>query len=112
MPPISAAADFNAAPLSSSRRCRIGRSLWKVLTLSDHNFRRALRPAFSYALHCDRWRFLMKGSAAGTSTFVMGLILTRFPSGPIELLMIPSMELSHSLIVLLTSLWIGCRSHA
>jgi hypothetical protein len=25
-------ADFNAAPLSSSRRCRVGRSLWKVLT--------------------------------------------------------------------------------
>jgi hypothetical protein len=25
-------ADFNAAPPSSSRRCRIGRSLWKVLT--------------------------------------------------------------------------------
>jgi hypothetical protein len=32
MPPISAAADFNAAPPSSSRRCRVGRSLWKVLT--------------------------------------------------------------------------------
>jgi hypothetical protein len=39
MPPISAAADFNAAPPSSSRRCRFGRSLWKVLTyLSDLNF--------------------------------------------------------------------------
>jgi hypothetical protein len=35
MPAISAAAEFNAASLSSSRRCRVSRSLWKVLTLSD-----------------------------------------------------------------------------
>jgi hypothetical protein len=42
-------ADFNAASLSSSRRCRVGRSLWKVLTsLSDLYSCRAFGPAFFF----------------------------------------------------------------
>ena len=46
---ISAAADFNAAPPSSSRRCRIGRSLWKVLTFVGPLLRRASSPAFFFS---------------------------------------------------------------
>jgi hypothetical protein len=45
---IQALADFNAAALSSSRRYRIGRSLWKVLTFVGPQLCRAFGPALFY----------------------------------------------------------------
>ncbi len=46
MPSISAVAEFNAAPPTSSRRCRLSRSLWKVLTFVGPLLWPGLEPGF------------------------------------------------------------------